>query len=211
MNTAYKGFDQDLKCRGFQYEVGKEYVHDGDVDLCESGFHACPSPLDAFGYYPPADNRFCKVEQSGVVKGDGDKIASSKIKVVAEIGITGLVDAHVKWVMNRIKGAEKESNTGDQSAATNTGYRSAATSTGYQSAATSTGYRSAAGVEGSESVAIAAGRSSKAKASKGSWIVVAERDEEGAILCILTAQAGEEIKPDTYYRVEGGEFVEATA
>ena len=158
---AYKGFDKDLKCRGFQYEIGKEYETD-TAKACESGFHACENPLDVFDYYPPADSRYCEVEQSGELdKGSDDsKIASTKIKIGAEIGLAGLIKAGVNFILEHVKSQERNTgyysaatntgdrsaatNTGDYSAATNTGYYSAATNTGYQSAATNTGYQSAA-------------------------------------------------------------------
>ena len=140
---TYKGFDKDLKCRGFQYEIGKEYETD-TAKACESGFHACENPLDVFNYYPPADSRYCEVEQSGEIDKDSDdsKIASTKIKIGAEIGLSGLIKAGVNFILERAKSQER--NTGNRSAATNTGDRSAATNTGDYSAATSTGNRSAA-------------------------------------------------------------------
>ena len=96
--TAYKGFNEDLTCRGFQYEIGKEY-EEKEVSVCESGFHACENPFDVLGYYGDVlDNRFCKVEQSGTIKKDDKKQASSKIKVVAEIGFTGLFKAGIEWI-----------------------------------------------------------------------------------------------------------------
>lgn len=96
---AYKGFDKDLKCRGFQYEVGGEYECD-EAKVCEVGFHACERPLDVFNYYSPATSRFCEVEQSGMLdKSDGySKVASSKIKIGAEIGIPDLVKAQIEYV-----------------------------------------------------------------------------------------------------------------
>ena len=95
---AYKGFNKDLTCRGFQYEIGKEY-EEKEVSVCESGFHACENPFDVLGYYGDVlDNRFCKVEQSGTIKKDDKKQASSKIKVVAEIGFTGLFKAGIEWI-----------------------------------------------------------------------------------------------------------------
>ena len=160
----YKGFDKDLKCRGFQYEVGKEY-EESDVKVCEKGFHACENPLDVFSYYPPADSRYCEVEQSGELSKDGgdSKVASSKIKIGAEIGLSGLIRAGVKFILEKVdfKNA-KESNTGDRSAATNTGYQSAATNTGYQSAATNTGDQSAATNTGYRSAATNTGNYSAA-------------------------------------------------
>ena len=93
----YKGMDKDMKCRGFQYEVGKEYETDKAV-ACECGFHACEYPLDVFNYYPPAGSRFFEVEQSGELsKNDDDsKVASTKIKIGAELNIAGLVSKSVR-------------------------------------------------------------------------------------------------------------------
>ena len=99
---AYKAFDKDLSCRGFKYEVGKEYEETGDIKVCEKGFHACPYPLDVFGYYPPAGARFCEVEQSGKIDdSESNKVCSSKIRIGAELDIRGLVKAAVSYVKER--------------------------------------------------------------------------------------------------------------
>ena len=162
---TYKGFDEELRCRGFQYKVGKEYDHSGDVECCKSGFHACENPLEVFEYYAPAKSRFCEVEQSGVLRRDdeGSKVASSKISLKCEIGLRGLIEAGVKFILEKIdfKNAKK-SNTGNYSAATNTGYCSAATNTGYKSAATNTGDKSAATNTGNCSAATNTGNCSAA-------------------------------------------------
>ena len=165
---SYKGFNADLTCRGFQYEVGKEYNHTGAVSACNSGFHACENPMDVLGFYPPCDDngrprRYCEVEQSGNIDWGNNKICSSRLRVVAEIGIEGLIKAGVKFIFDKVnwKGA-KESNTGNHSAATNTGNRSAATNTGFQSAATNTGGRSAATNTGYQSAATNTGYQSAA-------------------------------------------------
>ena len=95
---AYKGFNKDLTCRGFQYEIGKEYEEE-EVSVCKSGFHACENPFDVLDYYGDIlNNRFCKVEQSGTIEKENEKQASSKIKVVAEIGFTGLFKAGVEQI-----------------------------------------------------------------------------------------------------------------
>ena len=102
--TAYKGFDENLCCRGFRYEIGKEYVHEGEIECCESGFHACTNPFDVLDYYPfDSRNRFCAVEQSGSIKtyNDDSKQASSKIKIKAEIGMAGLFKAGVEWIKEK--------------------------------------------------------------------------------------------------------------
>ena len=137
---AYKAFDKDLSCRGFKYEVGKEYEETGDIKACEKGFHACPYPLDVFGYYTPAGSRFCEVEQSGKIDGsESDKVCSSKIRIGAELDIRGLVKAAVSFVKERCTNecnAEpgKPATAGNRGAAT-AGDRGAATA-GYRGAAT---------------------------------------------------------------------------
>ena len=99
---TYKAFDKDLSCRGFKYEVGKEYEETGDIKACEKGFHACPYPLDVFGYYVPAGSRFCEVEQSGKIDdSESDKVCSSKIRIGAELDIRGFVKAAVSFVKER--------------------------------------------------------------------------------------------------------------
>ena len=147
---GFKGFDKNLKCRDFQYEIGKEYFTDKAV-ACETGFHFCENPFEVLSYYFPCDdtgtlNRFCEVEGSGDFdKSGSDKTCCTHLKVKAEIGLQGLIKAGVKFILDRVKWEDnKQSNTGDYSAATNTGNRSAATNTGDCSAATNTGYCSAA-------------------------------------------------------------------
>ena len=96
---AYKGFNKDMTCRGFAYEVGKEYEHDGPVKVCEAGFHACENPFDVLDYYGDIlEHRYCEVEQSGETKNDGNKSVSSKIKINAEIGFPGLFKAGIEWI-----------------------------------------------------------------------------------------------------------------
>ena len=127
---AYKGFDKDLKCRGFQYEIGKEYTEE-DAEICRKGFHACENPMDVFGYYAPADSRYCEVDlDANEQTSDDSKRVGSQIKVSAEIGLMGLVKVGVEYIKSRIDWTNSTSaNTGDYSAATNTGNYSAATNT----------------------------------------------------------------------------------
>ena len=165
---GYKGFDKDLKCRGFQYEVGKEYSTDKAV-TCETGFHYCENPMDVLNFYTPCDdagnlNRFCEVEGSGDFdKSKSDKICCTHLKVKAEIGLQGLIKAGVKFILDRVKWEDnKQSNTGNYSVATNTGYYSAATNTGNYSVATNTGNYSAATNTGNYSVATNTGNYSLA-------------------------------------------------
>ena len=160
---CYKGFDKDLKCRGYQYEIGKEY-EEQEADICSKGFHACEYPLDVFGYYDPASSRYCEVDLDANNQTDGDsKRVGKHIKIGAEIGIPEIVKASVEYIKNQVDwDNSKESNTGDYSAATNTGYYSAATNTGDQSAATNTGNQSAATNTGNRSAATNTGNQSAA-------------------------------------------------
>ena len=211
---GYKGFDKDFKCRGFQFEPGKTYEHDGDARACESGFHFCENPFDVWGYYPPSDSRFAEVTGTGKTdKHDGDsKVACTKLHVGAEISLNVFVNAGVKFILDRVTSEKKETNTGYQSAATNTGDRSAATNTGYQSASTNTGNWSAATVEGKESIAMATGIEGKAKGKKSCWLVLAEWKErkDGWHIKDVKSVAvdGKTIKEDTFYTLKGGKFVE---
>ena len=136
---AYKAFDKDLSCRGFKYKVGKEYEETGDIKACEKGFHACPYPLDVFGYYAPAGSRFCEVEQSGKIDdSESDKVCSSKIRIGAELDIRGLVKAAVSYVKERCTN-EYNAEPGKPAM---TGYRGVAMA-GYRGVATA-GYRGVA-------------------------------------------------------------------
>ena len=162
----YKGMDANMQCRGFQYEVGKEYETDEAV-ACEAGFHACEYPLDVFKYYPPAKSRYAVVEQSGKISKSGEdtKVASTKIKIAAEIGIAELVRAAVEYTKTRAKEEPGGHATGYQGAASATGSCGAASATGYQGAASATGYRGAASATGNQGAASATGYCGAASAT----------------------------------------------
>ena len=171
---GFKGFDKDLKCRGFQYEVGKTYDLKGEVECCKRGFHFCENPLEVFDYYPPCASRFCQVEGGGSVDASkvDSKVATSHIHVLSEIDLNGLIDEGVKYILNKADCyGGKTINTGDYSistrktrysVATNSGELSSATNTGYQSVATNSGYKSAATNSGDFSVATNSGINSSA-------------------------------------------------
>ena len=210
---VYKGTDKDMKCRGFQFDLGKEYVEE-EAKLCDKGFHGCEYPLDVFAHYAPADSRFFVADLDGVTdeeKGDS-KRAGTKIKLRAEIGIAGIVKAAVEYIKERAESSDNQ--TGDCSAATNTGNCSAATNTGNCSAATNTGNCSAATVDGKESIAIVTGVDSKASGAGGWWVGLSERGGwNGDTYPIKEVRAvkvdGAAIKPEVFYKLENGEVVEA--
>ncbi|ELM4626717.1 hypothetical protein Q3Q23_004631 [Salmonella enterica] len=230
--VTFKGFNKDLKCRDFQFEIGKTFHHDGKVEACGSGFHACECPFDVFSYYPPAESRYAETISFGVTdrKEEGDtKIASASITIKAELTLPQFIQRGIEWIWSKIdKSLEQQIMTGDRSAATNTGDRSAATNTGNRSAATNTGdwsaatntgdrsaatntgYQSAAEVSGSQSVAASLGIEGKARASEGGAIVLCYRDKNGELIHIRASKVGENgIMPNTWYQLnEDGEFVE---
>ena len=170
----YKGFDKNMQCRGFQFEEGKTYIHDGEIKLCEKGFHACENPLDCFNYYSPAESiyREVKMEDVSDERKEDSKVAGKSIKIGARISFGKIAQLAVEYINSHIDKSKKQqvmegncsaasntgnysaaSNTGDYSASSNTGCYSAASNTGYYSAASNTGYRSAASNTGYRSAA----------------------------------------------------------
>ncbi|EMK7044903.1 hypothetical protein V9T89_002288 [Salmonella enterica subsp. enterica serovar Montevideo] len=202
--VTFKGFNKDLTCRDFQFAIGETFHHDGKVEACGSGFHACECPFDVFSYYPPAESRYAETLSFGVTdhEEEGDtKIASSSITIKDELTLPQFIQRGIEWIWSKIdKSLEQQIMTGYQSAATNTGYQSAATNTGYQSAAE---------VSGSQSVAASLGIEGKARASEGGAIVLCYRDEDGELIHIRASKVGENgIMPNTWYQLDkDGEFV----
>ena len=200
---SYKGFNKNLKCRDFQYEIGKEYEMDGEIKVCSRGFHACESPFDVFDYYTMIDSRFCEVEQDGNISKEdrGTKICSSKIKIKAELKLADMINLGVEWLKEitspeKIKTSIKDNSSGNYAQIGSSGNGARIDSTG----------------EGC--VIMCAGINSVAKASKGSWITLSEWSySEGKQryipICVKTEFVdGEKIKADTYYSLKGGVFVE---
>ena len=112
---AYKGFDKDWQCRGFQFEVGKTYKHKGEVVACESGFHACENPLDVWGYYDVIESKFAVVELSGEqARNGGDtKIAAAEITIKAELTLPQFIKSGIDWLLEKTKGGDLNDNGGD--------------------------------------------------------------------------------------------------
>ncbi|RJO98425.1 hypothetical protein [Salmonella enterica] len=202
--VTFKGFNKDLKCRGFQFAIGETFHHDGKVEACGSGFHACECPFDVFSYYPPAESRYAETISFGITdseEGGDTKIASSSITIKDELTLPQFIQRGIEWIWSKIdKSLEQQIMCGNRSAATNTGNCSAATNTGNWSAAE---------VSGSQSVAAAFGIEGKARASEGGAIVLCYRDEDGELIHIRASKVGENgIMPNTWYQLnEDGEFV----
>ena len=211
MVKAYKGFDRDLKCRGFQFEIGKTYTHEGKVEACKSGFHAIEGhPLEVFGYYAPGVSRFCMVEVDGDIQRhtDDSKVAASILTVVKEISISDMVRDAVKWVMDRSK-PEGEKATGYRGAASATGTQGAASATGTQGAASATGYQGAASATGDQGAAMASGYLGSVSGEDGNALFAVERENWGgrimSVACGIVGKDG--ITAGAWYRCQGGKLV----
>ena len=211
---SYKAFDENMRCRGFQYEVGKEYDMNGDIQCCERGFHACESPMEVWDYYDMLTSRFAEVEQSGKISTgtDSTKICSSHIKIKAELKLADIINIGVEW----LKDLTSPSKIKDDSAALNDdGFdKKQIGSSGDYAQIGSSGDYAKIDSTGEDSVIMCAGEGSVAKAKIGSWITLAEwkrDDRKGCLVpvCVKTERVdGTRIKPDTWYTLKNGEFVE---
>ena len=198
--TSYKAFDKNMKCRGFQYEVGKEYEMDGEIKCCNRGFHACKSPIEVWDYYDMLNSRFAEVEQSGKIDKEekSTKVCSSHIKIKAELKLSDIINVGVEWlkditspskiktdgVLNDNGDRNKKIGSSDYSAqiASSGDYAQIGSlgdyakigSSGYSAQIGSSGDYAKIDSTGEDSVIMCAGNSSKAKAKIGSWITLAE-------------------------------------
>ena len=238
---AYKGFavasDGTISCRGHQYVEGETYVHDGPVELCVAGYHACPMPLDTLRYYRPITSAYHEVEVGDDAQGDGDKVVAGRIKIGARLSIADLVKAHVDLVQDRtprdrsVAAADKHESTaaadkhnspaatsgykstaatsGDDSTAATSGYKSTAATSGDWSTAATSGDESTAATSGDESIAVAGGHECRARGALGCWLVLAERDTTGHILGVQAVPVdGDTIRAGALYVLRGGKVVE---
>ena len=202
---AYKGFNKDMTCRGFQYEIGKEYETDA-ADLCRIGFHACENPLDCFSHYAPGNSRYCEVEieDNGQRSSEDSKVVGKKIKIGAELSTEQICKLHFEYVRSRCDPA-KTNAAGDRKSASAGRYGSA--SAGDYGVSASRGSSSA----GENGVAAARGKHAKVRGGIGSVLVVCVEKKDSYEIAEWKAAVvdGERIRPDTWYTVENGEFKEA--
>ena len=208
---AYKGFDKDLKCRGCQYEVGKEY-EEANAALCKKGFHACENPLDTFRYYRPTDSRYCEVDvdDNGERNSTDSKVCGKHIKISAEIGLKGVINAGVRFVFDKCESATEENASGWRGNAAASGDSGNAAASGDSGTAVVTGFAGRATALGEQCLAVAWGEDSLARGTVGNWIVVSERDDDGNIIDVKIAKVdGDTVKADTWYKLVNGEIMEA--
>ena len=228
---SYKGFDKNLRCRGFQYKIGGIYEMDGKIKMCNRGFHACESPVDVFDYYTMIDSRFCEVEQDGNISKEdrGTKICSSKIKIKAELKLADMINLGVEWLKEitspeKIKTSIKDNSSGygakigssgNDAQIGSSGNNAQIGSSGDGAKISSSGYGAKIDNTGEDCVIMCAGINSVAKASKGSWITLSEwsysdKKQRYIPVCVKTEFVdGKKIKADTYYSLKGGVFVES--
>ena len=235
---AYKGMDENMCCRGKQYEIGKTYTE--DKAICSiSGMHACENPLDVFQYYrPDGKNRFFEVECNGAInKGEDDsKLACTELKVTGELSLAKFIRLSVQTTFELAMNRAKKKTSGDYSSAATSGNHSSAATSGYYSSAATSGYYSIAAtsgdrssaatsgnystatatggycsaqVEGKNSLAIANGAHSEARGVLGCYLVLTEYDDGGKLLWAKIAKVdGTAIKENVWYTLKNGEFEE---
>ena len=190
-NIAYKAFDKNMQCRGFQFEVGAHYEHNGKVEPCKSGFHACKNPLDVWNYYP-INSRYAIVEIAGDVvdSGSDSKVACSNISIVQEITLTELINHSVKYMLNvcydklaghysKLAASGYNSNlaaSGHNSKLAASGYNSKLAASGYNSKLAASGHNSTLSASGHNSTLAASGDGSKLAASGHNSTLAASGD-----------------------------------
>ena len=221
---SYKGFDKNMKCRGFQYEVGKEYEMDGEIKCCNRGFHACKSPIEVWNYYDMLDSRYAEVEQSGKIEKEENstKVCSSHIKIKAELKLDDIINIGVEWLKDitspsKVKADGVLNDNGDRRKQIgSSGDYAQIGSSGNSAQIGSSGNYAQIDSTGEDSVIMCASNSSRAKAKVGSWITLAEwkwSDEKKRDVPVYVKTEyvdGENIKADTWYQLKNRKFVEVT-
>ena len=201
---GYKAYNPGLVCRGYQYEEGETYKKNGHGICCHGVTHYCVDPFDVLDYYPLVNkdgkfSDFTTVEAiDEPVTDDGRKFATSTIKIGAKLGFDGFIKACVDFLYEKtIKNMPKSNDTGNHAKIG------------------SSGYYAKIDISGADSVCAAIGMDSKIKAALGNWITLAEWEyneekQRYVPLCVKSTQIdGEKLKPDTWYILKSGEFVEA--
>ena len=233
---AFKGFDKRLRCRGFQYEVGKEY-QEPVAELCRKGFHACENPLDTLRYYRPGDSRYCdvKLDDNGQRNNDDSKVCGKKIKIGAEIGLDGVIKAGTRFIFEKCDGATEDHVSGVSGNAAASGVSGNAAASGWRGNAAASGESGNAAASGESGNAAASGKSgtatvtgkygsakalgdgclavawgpkSKARGKLGTWLVLSEYKNGTVVDARMVRVDGEIINPDTWYMLCDGGIVE---
>jgi len=189
---AYKAFDADMSCRGFKFEVGKTYEQEGPAVICERGFHACLLPFDCFNYYRDSKTwaRVRMVSPSEITPDGDTKLVTAKITIEATLSVSDWVRAQCAALLKLVKGSNTaKATTGD-----------------YAHSAT-TGDSAHSATAGNSAIACSLGIAGRAKAAKGSWMVLAEYDADYKVKTVKTFKAGTKgVKADTWYELKNGKL-----
>jgi len=226
---GFKGFDKDLKCRGFQFELNKDFEENCEPVLCEKGFHFCENPFDVWNYYPITSSRFAEVESKGETKNHNEdsKIATNKLHIGVELNLKQFIEASFKFIWDKIDWKSPNTASGSYGQAAASGYKGQAAASGDNGQAAASGYNGQAAASGDNgqaaasgsygqaaasgynSVAVSTGYAAQAKATKGNWIVLAERNDDYTIKEVKAVLVdGETIKENTFYQLINGKFIE---
>ena len=219
---GYKAFNPGMICQGKQYAENTVFEETGADGCCQAGvMHYCEEPFDCLDYYPLVNDRgeiteFAKVEPLAEVLKKDNKRASRKLRIGAKLSLKDFINAQIDIQMEKGNNETAASGdwsklaaSGDESKLAASGDWSQLAASGYRSQLAASGNESKLAASGADSIAAAIGKNSVASATLGSWIVLAEYDEQNNPLCVRAAQIdGEKLKPNVFYRLMGGEFVE---
>ena len=225
---GYKAYDKDLKCRDFQYEIGKIYEQTGKPSICNSGFHFCENPMDVLNYYNIAECKFTEVESLGNINKEKDskdtKIATDKIKIGAELDLSAFIKASFNFLLEKTSKSKKVSGysskvatsgnysqvatSGDYSQVATSGYSSKVATSGDSSQVATSGYSCNVEIKGEKSVGANIGINGIIKGKIGTWITLAEYNSNYECICVKSEKIdGKKIKEDVWYKLENGKFV----
>ena len=197
--TSYKGFGKNMQCRGFQYEVGKEYEMDGEIKCCNRGFHACKSPIEVWDYYDMLNSRFAEVEQSGKIDEEekSTKICSSRIKIKAELKLADIINIGVEWLKDITSPSKVKTDgelndngyrrkqigsSGDYAKIGSSGYSAQIGSSGDSAKIGSSGNSAQIGSSGNSAQIGSSGNSAKI-GSSGNYAKIDSTGEDSVIMC----------------------------
>ena len=209
--TAYKALNHEFKCNNFSFEVGKTYVHEGQIKICNQGFHACENPLDVLDYYPLVDDegklsRFARVTQSGEIQTEKNKTCSARITIECEISFSDFVKESVSKLFLLIKKIDKK----DDSKLAASGNCSKLAASGDDSKLAASGYNSQLAASGKRGVIVSAERDCYVKGATGTLVCLCLYDKDNKPVKLVTGKIGEnDLKPDVWYALDSsGAFVE---
>ncbi len=210
--VAFKGFDKNMSCRNHKFEVGQKYRYEGEVVICQSGFHACSNAMDVWSYYKPGESRYAQVEQFGKIVNhtEDSKLASSDIHIIKELSEKEFIQCIVSQMMELTveSTANTEASSGDNSQQASSGYNSKQASSGNYSKQASSGDNSQLECNGNNSVIACSGTNNVAKGVIGTWISLAEFNENNKCIGFAVGCIGQDgLLSEIWYKAKNGKLV----